>query len=202
MANESSLPKFMSQALEKLQEQLWFQQLRVKWDELDPVAKLYTKLGTAAGCILLVFIFVISSIFQVRSLKSELANKMQLRMVIQSATEELRALRVKSGGAFAGSEASGGWQQALKSAAGNAGIEDSSLEFGPDKAGEKKETSVETLVELKTKKISIKQLIRYAVQLETGQTPVKVRNLSVAAEDPEGYMDATLALSVFETKTK
>ena len=200
--SDSKLRHFFDQFMEKLEGQQWFQQLKAKWDELDPMAKLYAKLGGALGTLLLIFIFVFGSMLQVRSLKKELEAKIQLRMVIQSATEEMRALRAKTGGLGTGGGDAGGWQQAVKTAATNAGIDETSLEIGPDKPGDKKGSTPETLVEVKAKRISIKQLVRYAMQIETGSTPAKLRNLTVQAEDPEGYMDVTLALSIFEPKAK
>src|SRR5687767_8087407 len=132
MENDSKLKKLVDELSDKIQEQQWFQQLRAKWDELDPLTKLYSKLGAAAGTVLLVLVFVLVSILQVRSLKKELSSKIELKMVIQNAAEEIRNLRVKGGGGYSGDHF-GGWQQAVKAAANNAGIDEAALDLGAEK---------------------------------------------------------------------
>jgi len=82
--------------------------------------------------------------------------------------------------------------------AGNSGIDKSGITASPEKAGESSEQTKETLVDLNLKHVSIKQVVNFAVALESGARPVKLRNLQIDTKaDPTGYMDATLSVSGF-----
>jgi hypothetical protein len=90
------------------------------------------------------------------------------------------------------------WHAYFESLAPNAGLDKSSLSVNSEKVGASNDQSKETLFDLNLKHVSIKQIVRFALALESGQKPIKLRNLSIdTKDDPAGYMDATLAISVF-----
>src|SRR5690606_41328797 len=90
--------------MEKLQDQVWFQQLKVKWDELDVRAKTGAKyLGLAAG-IALIVIPVGTMYLSVADKKDEIDRKAALVEKIRSSQDELRRLREVTS-RFGGSEA-------------------------------------------------------------------------------------------------
>lgn len=201
MANESKLKALWIQLNDKLQEQVWFQQIKTKWEELDPASRLYTKLGLTLSSVLVVFMLVIVSIVQVRGLKSELTQKTQLRMILQTANDEIQRLRASSGGFSPSMDSdSVDWKASLKAAATNSGLEESVLEFGPEKPSSNPSVMKEIFSTVKISKLNVKQLVRYAVQIESGASPVKLRHLTIDAKDPEGYLTATLDLSIFQPK--
>jgi hypothetical protein len=200
MASESAFVQWLGKVSDKIQEQGWFQQLKAKWDELDPQKRFYIQIGTMGGGLLLILIIGFSFVFSVRSLRSELAHKIELRAMIQNATEELNRLRVSSHPTNSGEPSN--YQATVKASAANVGIDESLVEFGPEKAGTSSPTAKETLVEVKLKKLNVRQLVRYAVDLETNNLPIKVRSMAIDAEDPEGYLVARMSLSVFELQKK
>jgi hypothetical protein len=55
-------------------------------------------------------------------------------------------------------------------------------------------------MDIKLNRINIKQVIRYALQLENGPQPVKVRSLTVEADGPEGHLNTNLSISAFAMK--
>jgi hypothetical protein len=203
MESESRLKEWLGSVSEKLNEQEWFQQLKAKWDELDPASKGYLKAGGLGGGILLLLIIVISSIWSVHSLKSELQEKQELLSMIQSANEELRALRETTSNVPAGGAAGGTWQSHFESVAGAAGIDKAAMTIGPEKPGSSSDTTKEALYDVALKHVSIKQVVRFAHALESGARPVKLRNMTIDTQsDKEGYMDATLNLSGFALVAK
>ena len=133
--------------------------------------------------------------WNVQRLKSELTEKKALLTLVQSASEELR--RLKTSGGNGGSDASA-WAPYFESIAGTAGVDKSNITIGSEKPGATSEQSKEVLFELGLKHVNIKQVIRYAFMLESGQRPVKLRNVMIDTKgDQAGYLDATLAVSAF-----
>jgi hypothetical protein len=205
MENESRVARFFRELGEKLNEQVWFQQLKSKWDELDPQSRLYLRYAATAGAMLLAVGLVFSSWLSVRGLKKELAEKNDLLVLIQSANDEMRRLkdavpRAATGGR-PGETPDAPWPAYLESTASTAGIDKSVLTVGAEKAGASSDQAKESLIDLQLKRVSIKQVVRYAFYLENGARPVKLRNLAIDTQgDPEGYMNATLSVSAFSLK--
>jgi len=190
----------------QLNEQEWFQQLKGKWEELDPQSRLYLKYGSAGAAILMGLLMVISSVSSVYSLKSEIAEKTDLLNLIRTANEELSNLRRQTGGARIsvgkdkGIKKEINWKQYLEKTAVGAGMSKDSLVVSTPKPGQSGELATESLLDVKLTKVSIKQVVRYAFQLENGTEPVKLRHLTIDTLDAMGYLDANFSLSAFTLK--
>jgi len=209
MENESRLRQLINSASDWLNEQEWFGQLKTKWEELDTQSRLYVKAGGLAGGLLLLLMFVLSAVWSVHSLKTELAEKTELVTSIQSASDELRRLREETASSPAASSATaapagnGTWSSYFETVGSTAGLDKTMLTVSSDKPGATSEQAKESLYDLSLKHVSIKQVVRYAFGLENGTRPVKLRNLLIDTHaDPQGYMDATLAVSAFALITK
>ncbi len=202
MANGNALSRWSAQITDKLSEQVWVQQLRAKWDELDPQSRTYLKLASAVGCGLLATILTISSIWKVHSLKVELREKTALNEMIQTANEEIRKLRDSAPpAADTGGRDATPWNTHFESTAGTAGIGKENIEISSEKPGTGGEIAKEALYELTLKKVNIKQAVKYAFYLESGSRPVKLRNLTLAPQDDgSGYLNVTLSVSAFTLK--
>jgi hypothetical protein len=204
MESNSRFQQWSSSASDWLNEQEWFRQLKAKWEEVDPQSRTYIKAAGAGGAVLIVFGMLFSAIWNVHSLKSDLADKQQLLTLIQNANEELRRLRDETAGSPAANGGGGGpWAPYFETVGANAGVDKAALTISPEKPGANSDQAKETLYDLSLKHVSIKQIVRYAFGLENGSRPVKLRNLSIDTHaDPEGYMDATLSVSGFALVTK
>lgn len=206
MESESKFKEWWDKAADFINEQAWFQEIKTKWEELDPQSRMYLKFAGAGAGVLLVFMILLSSLWSVHSLKSELLEKRALLTVVQNATDELKKLKESTAGAGlsntdAGSTG-GAWNPYFETTAGAAGVEKASLSIQGEKAGASSDLSKEMLFELGLKHVSIRQIVRYAFMLESGQRPVKIRNMSIDAKgDRTGYLDATLAVSAFTLVT-
>jgi hypothetical protein len=188
--------EFVNTISDKLSEQEWFQQLKGKWEELDPQSRSYLKMAGFASAVILFLYLVFSSIWSVHELKRDLADKVDLLNVVQGANEELHRLR-DNGGAQVNAEV-GNWGTYFESTATPLGIEKTALTVSAEKPGTSSEVAKESLYDIGMKKVTIKQIIKFAFQLENGTRPVKMRNISINTNaDPEGYMDATLSVSGF-----
>jgi type II secretory pathway component PulM len=199
MQSSAKIREWMDSAGEFLNEQVWFQELKGKWEELDPQSKIYLRFAAVGGGILLVIITILSVIWSVHSLKKELSEKRALLSMIQNANDEINRLKNSiPGGATAGSDRDEEWGAYFETVASTSGMDRGSISMGGEKAGASGDQSKEVLFEVTVKHVSIRQLIRYVLALESGRRPVKLRNLSIDTKgDPSGYMDATLAVSAF-----
>lgn len=205
MEFQNKLNQAITKMTEWLQEQAWFQQLKAKWDELDPQMKFYGKLGfmgVGALFVLGAFGFFVSSVYRVRSDYSE---KLELVRFMQSANEELDKLKKFTGGpAASGYTSSAPWSAHIETVAATIGIDKTVFSLTNEKALEKVGDMKETTFDVALKHITIRQLVRFAFALESGSRPIKLRNLIVDTKnDPSGYLDVTYSLSGFaSTATK
>ncbi|HUP57293.1 MAG TPA: hypothetical protein VM598_07575 [Bdellovibrionota bacterium] len=199
MENESRIGRMLEKAREWVAEQEWFQQLKAKWEELDPQSRLYAKAG-AGGVAALAFLFaIVSSIWSVQSLKSELRTKQELVDQLQASSDELSRLKGESPDLGAEGEKPN-WPVYFSENAVRAGVEGGAVTVSDEKAGPKVGDTQESLFDIQLKKVSIKNVVRLALGLEGGSKPVKLRALAINTNsDPEGYMDATLSVSAYST---
>jgi hypothetical protein len=191
--------RWLSSVSDWLNEQEWFQELKGKWESLDPQSRIYLQFAGVGAVVLLFFYLVFSGIWGVQSLKHEISEKNDLLTKIQAANDELTKLRESqpSGAGNAGDN-SGPWGTYMETTAGAAGIDKSSLTISDEKPGNTTDLAKEVLFDITLKHVSIKQIVRYAFSLENGSRPMKLRNLSIDTHaDPAGYMDATLSVSGF-----
>jgi hypothetical protein len=200
---KNSIRSAFAGASAKVQDAAWFQQIKSKWEELDPQSRLYLSIAGMALVALLSLSGIASAVWSVQSLKRELADKHDLMNLIQTANDEMRRLRdLVPAAAQGGMEGEGGnWTAYFEAKAGPATVSKEALAVSEEKSGGSSDLGKESLFTLSLKKVSIRQVVRYAFQLENGQRPIKLRSLSIdTQQDPAGYMDATLAVSAFSLK--
>ncbi len=201
MVNRAKIQEWANGISDSLNEQQWFQELRGKWDELDPQSKTYLKFAVGVATALALLFMLLSAIWQVHSLRTEYEEKTSLVQLIQNAHDEIRRLREAAPSATLPTgkeEAAGAWLPYFESTAESAGIDRTNVSLQSEKAGQATEYSKEALIELGVKHVNLKQLVHWVSSLESGRRPVKLRNLVVdTQDDPSGYLNATLALSAF-----
>jgi hypothetical protein len=204
MGTESRLGQWLTKISDKLGEQVWFQQLKAKWEELDPQSRTYLKAAAGGGGALLVVVMLLSSMWSVHRLKNEVNEKTALLNMINAANEEMHQLHDSLPGGGAPAPAGGeapNWSTYLETTANAAGVDKANLDISPEKPGPAGDLAKESLINVTLKKVGIKQVVRFAFQAENGAKPVKVRNLSIDVKDVSaGMMDASLSLSAFAIK--
>lgn len=178
-------------------EQPWFQQLKTKWEELDPQSRGNLQIACGVLSLLLVAFLFLWTLVHVYSLKKEYLEKAELLSTIQSANDEIQ--RLKSTGAPAPSaDQVGGWTAYFETLAVTSGVEKSAITVSGEKTLGSGTATKETLFDLNLKHSTIRQIIKFSFSLETGNRPVRLKNIAIeAATDLSGYMDATLSISAF-----
>lgn len=186
-----------------LSEQVWFQQIKDHWNDLDPEHRRIAQwAGTALG--ILTFVIWIGSIyFGVSSLKSELEDKNDLLSLLQHAQEEVQAIEKMTGVSPSDGESSGiarDWNSHFQSAASQAQIDSSKITVTPGASSDTHPLVKEQLYDVALNRISIRQVTRFVYFVENG--PVKIRNFKMDTDGGEGHVNLNLALSAFSLKTK
>jgi hypothetical protein len=198
MLNRERIKEWIDQAVESIQEQVWFQQLKAKWEELDPQSRIYLKFAGVGAGILLAILFIFSSIWSVHSLRNELIEKQSLLSAIQNANDEISRLRSTAPGGGRQEAEGSPWVGYFESLTTTSGVDKASLTIDNEKGGTSGDQSKEVLFDLNLKHVNIKQIVRYAFAVENGQRPVKLRNMVIDTKgDPAGFLDSTLSVSAF-----
>lgn len=200
MEIKQKIQKLIHLLVEKINEQNWFQKLRSKWEELDSQSKSYLKFASFGMAVIFTFIFTFSSLWKVYQLKQELSKKKELLNFIQSANDELRSLKDNINSYSSGiiNQSSEPWPVYFESIAGRFGIGKENLSVETEVTGKTGVQYKETLFSLKIHHVNIRQVTEYSHALQTGQRPIKLRNLLIKTkEDLSGYMNAMLSISAF-----
>lgn len=199
MLNKLALSDKFSQISERIAEQQWVQELKGKWDELDPQSKNILRIGFALGSAALVVLLILSAFWSVHSIKSELGEKNNLLRLIQNSSDELKQLKAGiSPTVMTPEKELGSWPSYFEGILFPLGLEKENLSITNERLGQTTEHSKETQIDVTIKHINVKQLVRMIHALEGGSRAVKLRNLSVEEKiEGSGYLDATLNLSAF-----
>jgi len=222
MSDDSKFGQMIRQITDKLQDQVWYQQGKAKWDELDARAKTAVKYTLLVGSAVGIVGLVGSSLYSVAAQKNEIEDKLTLIQKIQNAQEELRRLREVTSRFNQGGDQP--WGQFIQEQATPAGLAPDAVQIvseavvasaatpapapkGKTAAKDKSETPAaaaapeETVVEASLKKVNVRQLTKFLHGIENGGRTVKIRRLHVdTAPDESGYLDATVVVSAFRLK--
>lgn len=186
---------------EWLDSQVWFQQIKQKWDELDSQVQQIVKLAAAgAGILFCVVILGIWSL-SVRSLKNEISEKRVLLTQMRGAQQEMRALREVNQGALGGM--GGTWSHYAQQQLTQLGIAAENINVGVESPWDSSEIAADLakryLIEITLKKINVRQLVKAAFAIENGSRPGRLKKIVVDTEpDLSGYLSATLLVSAYQ----
>jgi len=191
----------ISQIISKTSEQVWFQTLKSRFEELDPKLQKNIQLIVTVAVPGIFILFFLSWGIQVSSIQSQYHERKNLLKEINQASLEMNSLRSStSNAATSASTGSEKWSEFFKSSAQKSSIQDSQLKVTTIGQGKTSEETEESLYELEAEKVNIKQITQFAFLLENSAEPVKVRNLFVQTLDNQGYLSGKLWISVFDIK--
>ena len=199
MLSKLAIQEKFSSLLDRIAEQTWFQELKGKWDELDPQSKNILRAGLALGAVSLVILLIISAIWSVHQTKSELADKNSLLQLIQNSNDELKQLKAKiPTTALTPEKELSSWNSYLENILLTLGIPKENFNITDERPGQSTDYSKEMYFEITIKRMNVKQLVKIVQNLEKGSRAAKLRNLSVEEKlEGSGELDAVLHLSTF-----
>lgn len=196
------------QVSQAVQDSPAFQQLKSKYEELDPKSRMAVLGGGAGLIVLLVGGVLVNSALGVRAIKQDVADRNDLIRLLQTANDDLRKLKDEAAGAGMARgngdrEAQPAWAAHFESTAMGAGIQKEAVTISGEKPGTQGEQTKESLFDISLKKINLRQLSKFAANLESGLKPIKIRAMQVDAKpDGSAWLDATISVSAFSMKTQ
>lgn len=203
MEEKSRFAQLMDSLSDWLNDQQWFQQLKEKWEELDPQSRLYLQFAGAGVSVVGVILLLFSFYWSVHKTKQELIAKSELLSMMSNAADELRTLQAANSSLSVTGGSNEPWPAYFENTASAAGIAKTNLTISDSKTGTSNDVAKEMLYDLTMKKVSIRQAVRLAQSLESGARPVKLRNLTIDTQpDGSGYLDATISVSAFAMVSK
>lgn len=182
---------------ESIASQVWFQELKTKWDQLDSAQQSMAKIGGVITGVLAVIGVLVSFGLSAHGLKQDLKNKRELLKLLSQMSEESKPSSTES-------EASAQtlqWKKEIESITSRLMINTSQIEWKDEKRiASQNPAQLETWLEFKLNDIELRQLVKLSVAIETHQPPLKVRALNVDSSRSKGKVLATFSVSGFEVK--
>ena len=190
--------ELLTQFQEWISQQGFYQEIRARWEELDPQSQFYVRMGSIVGACLLVVAFVIGSIASTYHIKSLAHQKQDLLGVVQQANDEMKYLRSITGNSPSETAPPPPvWNQVIESVATQVGIPRESVTLLSEKQGTGSPTAKEALLEIQLQRTNIRKLVKFSVELENNAIPLKIRNIQVGTLGAEGHIQAKIAVSGF-----
>lgn len=194
------LDNFWTKISDSIASQVWFQELKSKWEQLDSSQQTKVKFGSAGAAILAVFGIILSFGLNSLSLKNELKNKRDLLTLLAQANDEIKST-VNDSDSTSTQSQTVQWKKHIETLTSQLLINPSQIEWKEEKRiASQNPTQLETWLEFKLSEIELRQLVKLCITLETNQPPLKVRSLIIDSSRNKGKVLASFAVSGFEVK--
>ncbi len=180
-----------------LNEQVWFQQIKEKWEEIDFETRGIIKIVAGVVAVGFVLLFLTSTYFSVSGLKTLLVQKNEAIAKLKSAKDELAQLEAITGGRDVADQ---DWTQYFRSAATQAQLQPESISVQPGRKATSGSLAEEAMFEIKANRINIRQATYLAFHLEN-DGPVKLRSMTVQTDGAEGHLNVVYQVSAFSPKS-
>lgn len=202
---EGKLQTVAHSTLDWLNEQPWFQEAQNRWDELNETTRQGIRLGLVFGCLLFVGIWSLRFTMNLKSMRANIIAKKDLIYQLQSLDQDVQGFsdfsedsNLTEGKGFQKTD----WSEVLTSLANQAHIKPEALKVEVDKESPiETENSVESFYSVGLTKVTIRNIVSLAYEIESYSKPIRIRKMEVdTGSDPSGYMNAKLLISGFDTK--
>lgn len=187
----------LSNMMDRVQEQEWFQQLSNSYQQLSPEQQNAVKFGSIGGIFLLLVFLIYSASSSANSVKTEYFEKQELLTLVNQAGDELRRLKGQNSG-FSGA-AQQSWKAVLQTIASGQGLQPEALQVTKESAGTSQTMIQETLIEATLQGVQIRPLVQILYQIEHNSPPMKLKGMQVEP-GAEGLLNAKLLLSGYMPK--
>ncbi len=193
--NESAFGRLWARVSDKIQDQVWFQQIKSKWEELDGQSRYAIKVGSFVIVVVCATGGVISMAMSTVASHAELQEKRFLIQKIQTSQEELRKLKETTARAGMGDD--GPWNSYIQAQAMASGLDPASVTVSePKKVSPTNSKSPALIEEMEfettVKKINVRHLVKFVYNVENAGRMAKVKKLEVLTQpDESGYLDVT-----------
>lgn len=193
----------MGETWEKIKDSEAIQQIKARYEELDPQTKLYVNLGGVAGMMLLILITVFSGIAKVNSLKSDMNDREELIGWLQRSGDTLKQLKAQQEAMRGNKDMNSPLNTFVQSVGNGAGVNPDKIEVAAERSGRDTKDAKEFLADVKMNQVNLRQVTRLLFNLTDQGAPrnLVVRDLSIDTKnDPTGWLDVSFTVATWKAK--
>lgn len=189
----------LTEQLDKLKEQEWYQQIQNSYQQLPPEQQNYVKWGSLAAGLSLLLYFTFMTIEAANSVKDEYFQKQELAQLVNQGNDEIRRLKGQSSG-FS-SSAPQSWKSTFESLATSQGMSGEEIEIIKEIPGPAQNIIQETLLQVHVKGVELRPLVELLFQVEHGSPPMKLKGFTIESTATDGTLDAKINISGYMAKS-
>ena len=188
---------------ESIRDSETYQQLKLKYDELDSQTKLYVNLGTLGGVIFAVFLSLVISMAKLNGLKSEINDREELIGYLQRSSDQIKQAQAAQRNSNNTGDTTSPFGTLVNNALQTLNIDPAKAEVGSEHPGTQTKTAAETLLDVKLTQVNLRQIqaLLFTLGEEGAPRSVSFKDLTVDTKgDPSGWMDANFVVSTWKEK--
>lgn len=200
---KEKLSESISSLWERIENSEAYQQLRAKYDDLEPQKKLALNIGFAVGVVLLILSPLFYGLGSLRGLKGDLETREELIGYLQAASDRMRQYRAQSAAQSEGQKIDGPFNQWAEEILISSNIDRTRAEIGAEQVTQDTKEYSEIALDMKISQINLRQLTRLLFQFTEKGKPLHlvVRDLTVDTKNElTGFLDTTLTLVAYKAK--
>ncbi|MBI3558617.1 MAG: hypothetical protein HY074_20300 [Deltaproteobacteria bacterium] len=189
--------------LEQIRDSETYQQIKLKYDELDSRTKLYVNLGAVAGVVFVVFLSLVISMAKLNGLKSEINDREDLIGYLQRSGDQIKQLQAAQRNSHSQSDTSSPFGSLVNNALQTLGIDPSKVDVGSEHPGSQTKTAAETLLDVKLTQVNLRQIqqLLFSLGEQGALRGISFKDLTIDTKgDPSGWMDANFVVSTWKEK--
>ena len=188
----------LTEQLDKIKEQEWYQQIQNSYQQLPPEQQGYVKWGSFGAGMLLMLYFTFVTIESANSVKDEYFEKQELAQLINQANDEIHHLKGQNAGFTTSAPQT--WKTVFENLATAQAMAPTSIEITQETAGPVQNVIQETLLIVQVKGVPLRPLVNFLYQVEHGSPPMKLKGMSIEPGTADGTLNAKLNISGFMSK--
>jgi len=188
----------LSDQLDKIKEQEWYQQIKSSYDQLSLEQQQYVKWGAFSFLVIILLYITFVTVDLANTAKNDYFDEQELAGVVSQASDEIRRLKGQNAG-FTQTGAQN-WKTIFQALAAQIGLPADGLEVTKESPGASQNIIQETLLEVNVKGIIPKQLTQLLYGVEHGNPPMKLKGMKTTTNPDDGTVNATLNISGYLPK--
>ncbi len=193
----------LDKLLEKIRDSEIYQQLKLKYDELDSQSKLYVNLGAVGGVVLAVFLSLVVSMAKLNGLKSEINEREELIGYLQRSSDQIKQLQAAQHNSHNQSDTSSPFGTLVNNSLQTLNIDPAKADVGSEHPGTQTKTATESLLDVKLTQVNLRQIqqLLFSLSEQGALRSISIKDLTVDTKgDPSGWMDASFVVSTWKEK--
>lgn len=202
MSRFSELKNSFGAFTDRIRDSEAVQQIKAKYDELDPQSKLYLNLGGVIAGFLFILITVISGLSTVNGLKNDMNEREEMIGWLQRSGDNLKLMKAQFE-SKQNDNINTPLNSFIENVGATTGLNPEKLSVAAESAGETLKEAKEVLVDVKMAHTNLKVVTRFLFNLtdQGEKRNLTIKNLTIdTKEDPDGYIDVSMTVAGYKPK--